>query len=141
MITAGASQGYNSTAPTTVGFAVPASTANSVVDQIVSGRSSSEIILGQVGYLGVSVSAQPSGAASSTSGAVVVGVEPGAPAEQAVIAPGSVITSLGGTPVSSVAGLGTVLHGTKPGQQMQVAWSDQGVDHSASVTLVAGPAV
>jgi len=74
MITAGASQGYSSTAPTTVGFAVPASAAKSVVDQIVSGTASSQIILGQVGYLGVSVSGQTSGAASSTSGAVVVGV-------------------------------------------------------------------
>ena len=141
MITAGASQGYSSTAPTTVGFAVPASAAKSVVDQIVSGTASSQIILGQVGYLGVSVSGQTSGAASSTSGAVVVGAESGSPAEQAGIAPGSVITSVAGTPVSSVADLGTVLHGTKPGQQVQVAWSDQGVDHSASVTLVTGPAV
>ena len=141
MITAGASQGYSSTAPTTVGFAVPASTARSVVDQIVSGASSSQIVLGQVGYLGVSVGGQSSGAASSTSGAVVVGVEAGSPAEQAGITSGSVITSVGGTPVSSVADLGTVLHQTKPGQQVQVAWSDQGVDHSASVTLVAGPAV
>jgi S1-C subfamily serine protease len=141
MITAGASQGYSSTAPTTVGFAVPASAAKSVVDQIVSGTASSQIILGQVGYLGVSVSGQTSGAASSTSGAVVVGAESGSPAEQAGIAPGSVITSVAGTSVSSVADLGTVLHGTKPGQQVQVAWSDQGVDHSASVTLVTGPAV
>jgi S1-C subfamily serine protease len=56
-------------------------------------------------------------------------------------APGSVITSVAGTAVSSVADLGTVLHGTKPGRQVQVAWSDHSVDHSASVTLVAGPAV
>jgi S1-C subfamily serine protease len=141
MVTAGASQGLSSTAATTVGFAVPASSARSVVDRIVSGESSSEIILGQVGYLGVSVSGQSAGAASSTAGATVVGVEPGSPAEQAGIAPGSVITSAGGTPVSSTSDLGTVLHQTKPGQQVQVAWSDQGVDHSASVTLVAGPAV
>ncbi|MBJ7600373.1 trypsin-like peptidase domain-containing protein [Candidatus Nephthysia bennettiae] len=141
MITAGASQGYSSTAPTTVGFAVPASVARSVVDQMVSGASSSQIMLGQVGYLGVSVSGQSSGAASSTAGAVVLGVEAGSPAEQAGIAPGSVITSVGGTSVSSVGDLGTVLHGTKPGQQVQIVWSAQGVDHSASVTLVAGPAV
>jgi S1-C subfamily serine protease len=141
MITAGASQGYSSTAPTTVGFAVPTSTAKSVVDQIVAGASSTQIILGQVGFLGVSASGQSSGASSSTSGAVVVGVEAGSPAEQAGIAAGSVITSVGGTPVSSIADLGTVLHQTKPGQQVRVAWSDQGVDHSASVTLVAGPAV
>jgi S1-C subfamily serine protease len=141
MITAGASQGYSSTAPTTVGFAVPASTARSVVDQIVSGTSGSQIILGQVGYLGVSVSGQSSGAASSTSGAVVVGVEAGSPAEHAGITSGSVITSVEGNPVSSVADLGTILHQTKPGQQVQVAWTDQGGNHSASVTLVAGPAV
>jgi S1-C subfamily serine protease len=143
MITAGASQGYSATAPTTVGFAVPASTARSVVEQIASGQSSSQIILGQVGYLGVSVSGQSSGAAASaaTSGALVVGVDPGSPAEQAGISAGSVITAVGSTAVSSVTDLGTVLHGTKPGQQVQVAWTDQGIDHSAGVTLVAGPAV
>ena len=141
IVTAGASPSYSSTAPTTVGFAVPASTARSVVDQIISGASSSQIVLGQVGYLGVSVGGQSSGAASSTSGAVVVGVEAGSPAEQAGITWGSVITSVGGTPISSVADLGTVLHQTKPGQQVQVAWTDQGGSHSATVTLVAGPAV
>jgi S1-C subfamily serine protease len=141
MITAGASQGYSSTAPTTVGFAVPASAARSVVDQIVSGTPSSQIILGQVGYLGVSVGGQSSGAASSTSGAVVVGVEVGSPVQQAGITSGSIITSVAGTPVSSVTDLGTVLHQTKPGQQVNVAWTDQGVNHSASVTLINGPAV
>jgi S1-C subfamily serine protease len=141
MVTAGASQGYSSTAATTVGFAVPASTAKSVVNQIASGKSSSEIILGQVGYLGVSVSGQSANGASQTTGASVVGVEPGSPAEQAGLTQGSVITSVGGTAISSVNDLGTVLHGTKPGQQVQVTWTDQSGSHSASVTLVAGPAV
>jgi S1-C subfamily serine protease len=71
----------------------------------------------------------------------VVGVEVGSPAEQAGITSGSIITSVAGTPVSSVTDLGTVLHQTKPGQQVNVAWTDQGVNHSASVTLINGPAV
>jgi S1-C subfamily serine protease len=52
-----------------------------------------------------------------------------------------VITSVGGGALNSVADLGTALHETKPGQQVQVGWTDQGGSHSATVTLVAGPAV
>lgn len=59
-ITAGASQGYSSNAATTVRFAIPVTAATSVVDQINSGQSSSQTILGHLGYLGVSVSRQSS---------------------------------------------------------------------------------
>jgi S1-C subfamily serine protease len=125
MITAGASQGYSSEAATTVGFAVPSSTARSVVDQIDSGQSSSQVILGEVGYLGISVSSQSSAAASQAGGAVVAGVEAGSPAEQAGIQQGSIITSVNGTPITSASDLGTVMHQTRPGQSVQVGWSDQ----------------
>jgi S1-C subfamily serine protease len=142
MITAGATQGFNSTT-TGVGFAVPASAAHTVADQILAGQSSAAIILGQVGYLGVSVSDQAANAASPAAGAgaMVVGVEGGSPAAQAGIQQGALITSVGGTAVNSVADLGTALHRTKPGQQVQVGWTDQGGSHSATVTLVTGPAV
>ncbi|MDQ6741759.1 MAG: S1C family serine protease [Candidatus Dormibacteraeota bacterium] len=142
MITAGATQGFNSST-TTVGFAVPSSAAHSLADQILAGQSSADIILGQVGYLGVSVSDQAANAASPAAGAgaVVVGLEAGSPAAQAGILQGAVITSVGGGAVNSVADLGTALHKTKPGQQVQVGWTDQGGSHSATVPLVAGPAV
>ena len=83
MITAGQSAGRVSTA-TTVGFAIPTNTALAVVNQIRSGQASSEVILGQVGFLGVQVTDLTARNAAqlglaSTSGALVTGVVAGSP--------------------------------------------------------------
>jgi len=146
MITAGQSTGRVSTG-TTVGFAIPTNTALAVVNQIRSGQSSSEVILGQVGYIGVQVSdLTPSVAAqlglSLTSGALVTGVVAGSPAQGAGIGRYAVITSAGGMTIDSSATLGTALHSHKPGDQVVVNWVDSaGSSHSASITLGAGPAI
>jgi len=146
MITAGQSTGRVSTG-TTVGFAIPTNTALAVVNQIRSGQSSSEVILGQVGYIGVQVSdLTPSVAAqlglSLTSGALVTGVVAGSPAQSAGIGRYAVITSAGGMTIDSSATLGTALHSHKPGDQVVVNWVDSaGSSHSASITLGAGPAI
>ena len=145
MITAGQSQGRVATA-TTIGFAIPTNTALAVVNQIRSGQASSEIILGQVGYLGVQVTElNPSGAAqlglSSTSGALVTGVVAGSPAEGAGIGRYAVITSAAGVAVDTAATLGTALHTHKPGDTVDVTWVDSAGSHTTSVTLGTGPAI
>ena len=146
MITAGQSTGRVSTA-TTVGFAIPTNTALTVVNQIRSGQASSEVILGQVGFLGVQVTDLTARNAaqlglSSTSGALITGVVAGSPAEDAGIGRYSVITSVDGTAIDSSATLGTALHSHKPGDQVAVAWVDNGgSSHTASITLTTGPAI
>ncbi len=146
MITAGQSTGRVSTG-TTVGFAIPTNTALAVVNQIRSGQPSSEVILGQVGYIGVQVSdLTPTVAAqlglSLTSGALVTGVVAGSPAQSAGIGRYAVITSAGGMTIDSSATLGTALHSHKPGDQVVVNWVDSaGSSHSASITLGTGPAI
>jgi S1-C subfamily serine protease len=145
MITAG--QSASQSASTTIGYAIPTSTALAVVNQIRAGQPSPQVILGQVGYLGISVTdLTPAIAAqlglSVTSGAVVVGELSGSPAELAGLAPYSVITDVAGTPIGSSADLGSVLHTHKPGDQVQVTWMDQaGASHTATITLSAGPAL
>ena len=145
MITAGQSTSQN--AATTIGYAIPTSDALAIVNQIRAGQASSQVILGQVGYLGVTVTElTPAIAAqlglSVTSGAVVVGVLSGSPAELAGLAPYSVITDVAGTPISSSADLGNVLHTHKPGDQVQVTWTDQAAaSHLATITLTTGPAL
>ena len=145
MITAG--QSTSQSASTTIGYAIPTSTALAIVNQIRAGQASSQVILGQVGYLGISVTdLTPAIAAqlglSVTSGAVVVGELSGSPAELAGLAPYSVITDVAGTPIGSSADLGSVLHTHKPGDQVQVTWMDQaGASHTATITLTAGPAL
>jgi S1-C subfamily serine protease len=145
MITAG--QSTSQSASTTIGYAIPTSSALAIVNQIRAGQASSQVILGQVGYLGISVTdLTPAIAAqlglSVTSGAVVVGVLGGSPAEIAGLAPYTVITDVAGNPISSSADLGNVLHTHKPGDQVQVTWTDQaGASHTATITLTTGPAL
>jgi S1-C subfamily serine protease len=145
MTTAGQSS-YRS-ASTTVGFAIPSNAALAVVNQIRAGQASSEVILGQVGYLGVSVSDLTPQIASQlglqgTAGALVIGAISGSPAESAGLGRYSVITDVAGSPIASAADLGTALHSHKPGDQVQLTWVNQaGSARTATVTLTTGPAI
>jgi S1-C subfamily serine protease len=145
MITAGQSTSRNGS--TQVGFAIPTDNAIAVVNQIRAGQASSQVILGQVGYLGVSVTdLTPAIAAqlglNMTSGAIVVGVMTGSPADQAGIPQYVVITDVGGISITSTTDLGNALHTYKPGDQVQVTWTDQAsAGHTATITLTTGPAI
>ncbi len=145
MITAGQSTSDNSA--TNVGFAIPASDALAVVNQIRAGQASSDVILGQVGYLGVSVTdLNPSIASqlglSATSGALVVGVISGSPADEAGLAQGAIITAVAGASIATTTDLGSTLHSYKPGDSVQVSWTDQAsAAHTATITLTTGPAI
>ncbi len=145
MITAGQSTSRNGS--TEIGFAIPTDDALAVVNQIRSGQAGSQVILGQVGYLGVSVTdLTPAIAArlglNLTSGALVVGVIGGSPADQAGLGQYSAITDVAGNPISSTTDLGNVLHSYKPGAQVQVTWIDQALtSHTATITLTTGPAI
>jgi S1-C subfamily serine protease len=145
MITAGQSNSRNGS--TQIGFAIPTDNALTVVNQIRAGEASSQVILGQVGYLGVSVTNLTPAIAAQlglniTSGALVVGVVTGSPADQAGMAQYAVITDVAGTPISSTTDLGALLHADKPGDQVQVTWTDQAsINHTATITLTTGPAI
>ena len=117
-----------------------------IVNQIRNGQGSPSIVIGQPGFLGVQVrnvdaaTARQLGIAAN-SGALVVGVVPGDPAQQAGIPAGAVITSVNGTKISSADTLGPALHVHKPGEQVSVAWVDTNGTHSAQIRLTSGPAV
>src|SRR5579884_782637 len=145
MITAGATSGPGQEV-TEVGYAIPVNTAINVVNQIRAGRAISNVIIGQPGYLGVEVAnLNPTTAAelglNVNSGALVLGVIPGSPADRAGISRYAVITAVGGHPVDSADTLGQILHQDKPGQRVQVSWVDQSGSHDTTVTLATGPAV
>ena len=144
MITADQVAGFGGAS--SAGYAIPTNSALAVVEQIRSGRSGGSIVIGQTGYLGVDVrDLDPETAATLgdgvTSGALVLGVQPGSAAASAGLAPGAVITSVGSSAVGSVSDLEGALHGYRPGQQVRIAWTDQTGMHTATVTLGAGPAV
>ena len=130
MITAGQAQGFRSAA-SDVGYAVSANNAVAQANRIRAHETGSDLTYGQVGYLGVSVSAQ-----ANVSGALIAGVQGGSPAAAAGITAGSVITSVGGTSVSSADALGTAIKAHRPGDRVSVTWTDDGgSQHTASVTL------
>ena len=139
MITAGDVQGFRSQT-STVNYAIPSDTAISFVNKIRSGETSSDIIYGQVGFMGVSVRDLSADIAAQlglkvSSGAVVVGVQAGSPADGAGISQGSVITDVGGTSISNSDSLGTAIHSHKAGDRVSVTWVDQRGTHNGTLTL------
>jgi S1-C subfamily serine protease len=143
MITAGSRSGPFDSG-SRVGFAIPSSSAVTVVNVIRAGRATSNIIIGQPGYLGIEVqelNASNSPGLNVTSGVLVVTANSGTPAARAGISRGSVITAIDGHRVSSIDELGTALRRHKPGEVVRVTWVDPSGTHTASVRLVSGPAV
>ena len=127
-------------------FEIRSNDALGIVREIQSGNESPTIIIGPAGFLGVGVQDLDSEAAARlglnvTSGALVLNVSPGMPAESAGITQQSVITAIDGQRVSSADTLGTAIHRHDPGDQIRVTWVDQSGSHTATVRLIAGPAV
>ena len=139
MITAGDVQGFRSSA-STVNYAIPSDTILTVVNQIRSGQTSSEIIYGQTGYIGVSVQNIDANAAAQlnltvSAGALVASVVPSAPAAGAGITRYSVITSVGGASINNIDDLGNALLAHKPGDRVSITWVSSSGSHTATVTL------
>jgi len=146
MITAGAA-GTGPLTPSSVGFAIPLDHAISIVSEMRAGHGSDTILLGDRGFLGVTVihnfdfSTAPALGINATSGAFVRSVEPASAAEAAGMKGPSVITAIDGKPVTSTDDLGPLLHIHVPGEQVQVTWIDTNGTHTTTVTLGTGPAV
>jgi S1-C subfamily serine protease len=145
MITAGARSGFGQIRPE-VGFAIPSNEAVRIVNQIRAGHSSPKVVIGPAGFLGVVVRELDAATASrlglgSRSGVLVLGVNPGSPAQSAGMSSGDVITAIDGKPVGSVSALGVAIHQHKPGEQIRVTWVNRAGTHSATATLMSGPAV
>jgi len=102
-----------------IGFAIPASLAAGIVEQLKSD--------GQVerGWLGVSIQGMDEDIAAGLgleepSGALVAEVVPGSPAEAAGLRAGDVITSFAGEPVETVKDLTRLAASTPPGSDREV---------------------
>jgi S1-C subfamily serine protease len=77
---------------------------------------------------------------SSGSGAAVAGVVTNGPAQEAGIAQGDVITSLGGKTINSADDLTRDMGIYHPGDKVQVTWTDaNGQSHTATAQLSSGP--
>ncbi|HET7419857.1 MAG TPA: trypsin-like peptidase domain-containing protein [Candidatus Dormibacteraeota bacterium] len=139
MITAGQAQGFRSSA-SSVGYAIQSNTAVGIADRIRNHEQASDLTYGQVGYLGVQVQTLDAAAAQQlnlnvTSGALVVQVQPGSPAASGGLTRNSVITSLGGTTITSADDLGTAIRSHQPGDRVSFTWVNSGGTHTATVAL------
>jgi S1-C subfamily serine protease len=131
-----ASSGFQFQSGSSQGFAIPINQAVSIAKQIMAGQSSDTIHIGPAALIGVVVQTSSQG-----SGAQVVTVESGSPADQAGLVNGDVINSLAGQTVDSANTLSSLMQKHHPGQKVQLGWLDtSGQQHTATIQLTTGPA-
>ena len=154
MDTAANSPGDGDSDEATAGFAIPINTAMTIVGQITAGKASAKIHLGLAGFMGVNVAdaSDPSNCASSfggdgfggfgagaspvSSGALICQVFPSAPASEAGLSSGDVITAVNGSPVGTADALTNLMATAPPDSKLAISYVDQfGTRHSTTVTL------
>ncbi|MFI9360654.1 S1C family serine protease [Kitasatospora sp. NPDC053057] len=121
----------NGAAAPGIGFAIPASTITNITDQLIKqGKvtNSGRAALGITARTSFNQQFQPAGA-------VIVAVSQGGPAASAGLQPGDVITKIGDTPVDSLNALTTALASLTPGTKVTVAYTRDGNNRTADVTL------
>jgi S1-C subfamily serine protease len=123
-----------STSGRAAGFAIPINAAMQLVSEIRTGVQTSSVHIGYPGFMGVEMVA-------STNRAQIQNVISGGPAARAGLESGDVITKVNGTSISTETQLRKTVSAFKPGSQISVSYTDaSGSSHSASLTLVPGPA-
>ena len=126
-------------AASTANYAIPINTAIAVVKQIDSGHATGTITIGTPGFLGVEIDG--SSTAQGAPGATISAIVSGTPAEQVGLQPGDLITGIDNTTIDTSATLGQVLRAHHGGDTVSLTWTDaSGQSHTASATLIAGPA-
>ena len=119
-----------------IGFAVPSSMAQDVVQQLID---RGEV---QRGFIGVSLQALTDGLARAldldgTDGAIVARVEPGAPAQAAGIREGDVILSINGTTAEDPRQISRMVADIAPGSEVPVTVFHDGERVDVTLTLTA----
>jgi S1-C subfamily serine protease len=137
---ASASGGFDTTAATSrsAGFAIPITTATAIAERIVAGEDNRTIHQGEPAFLGVQTLATRNHAGG---GATISGVVEGSPAATAGLRAGDTITAINATAVDNTPALSGALAVHRPHDRVRVGWTDTaGTSHTATVTLIAGPA-
>src|SRR3954464_4878632 len=121
-----------------IGFAIPVSTAQMVLEQIVKTGSVTR------GWIGVEVQEITPPVAESfklgnVRGALIAGVLRGGPADKAGVKPGDVLTEVEGKPVGDPSAMLNLVAALPPGTSAKMTLKRQGRDVEASVTVVRRP--
>jgi S1-C subfamily serine protease len=123
-----------------VGFAIPATTATNVADQLLA---DGVVRRAELGVAGQTVDADTAAlyGLPVTSGAVVLDVRPDSPADRAGLEQGDIITAIDDEPVGSVAELVGRIQQRRPGDEVTLAVARPGTDgRTVTVTLGEAPA-
>ncbi|MFC9786925.1 S1C family serine protease [Rhodococcus sp. NPDC127528] len=116
-------------------YAIPIDDAVALADQIRAGRASETVHIGPTPLLGVAVT----DASEAQTGAKVIAVGAGSPAEQAGVRRGDVIVGWGGNPIRSSSDLTVEMNARHPGDRIDLAWIDEtGQQRTASLVLGTG---
>ena len=119
------------------GYAINIKQVLAVADQIEAGTATTDIVIGTPAFLGIELSED----VATTSGVAVSGTFPGMPAALAGITAGSTITAVNGVPVTTSTALSAAIARHAVGDRISISWTDSaGAAHTATVTLVGGPA-
>ena len=117
-----------------IGFAIPASTADSIANALEHGG------VVERGYLGVMIQPVSQDIADSlglktAAGAIVDQVTPGTPAAEAGLKAGDVITKLDGQPIKDAGDLTRRVGSFKPGDKIELTYLRDGAERTASIML------
>lgn len=137
-----------------VGFAIPIDHAMDIAKQIERGDETRTVHIGPTGYMGVQVRdagldnngfpngrGRPGTPTTTGDGALVIGVVPNGPADDAGIAAGDTLTAIDGVQVTSSSELGDRIRAHEPGDDVTITYlDDAGTEHTASVHLIGNPA-
>lgn len=124
-----------------MGFAIPMSTAQSIIEDLMN-RETREKLDSNYGYLNISgqdVSEEATAMYGDPAGAYVASVSEGGAAANAGIQQGDIITALGGNKVSGISELKDQLQYYKAGEQVEITFQRNGengyTEQTVTVTL------
>ena len=122
-----------------IGFAIPATSARQVMEQIVT---SGAVIRGWIGVEAQEISPEiaESFKLRSTSGALISGVVRGGPAEKAGIKPGDVLTAVDGKQVLDPGGMLNLVAALSPGKNAKLRIVRNGTEADYQVEVGRRPA-
>ena len=136
MNTAVAGTSSDGTGAQNIGFAIPISQVESLISELEKGGPAAST----GGYLGVDITTltpalRQQYGLTPTSGAVILNVITGSPADQAGLKQGDVIVDVGGTTIDSSETLQGIVQKDKPGQVVPITYYVGNAKHTVSVTL------
>jgi serine protease Do len=122
-----------------VGFAIPATMAKNIMDQLLKNGKVTR------GYIGVTLQtvdpelARSFGLPANTHGIAITSVEPNSPGAKAGLQTGDVITDVNGVPVDEVGSLRVQIAGMAPGSSVHMKVFRNGHSQDETVTLAEYP--